>query len=180
MADDITRGGLEGLVNDEASSLLDQLAERRQAVADTKDTFIEIAGYDKEPPILLAHYRLVEGPELAKIADKVRTEFRGRWDRNLYAAIDTMIVACDGIYIDKGDGKPVPLTLNGDPITGYNNALAEGLRYVDKLRQGFTHRDVVLGLFGGNELAIAEHNARLNRWFGDTSADVSKDFLGNL
>lgn len=159
-------------------TLLEQLAAKRDEIAATKDTFIPIAGYDREPPLLLAHYRLLEGPELAQIASKIRTEFKSRWDRSINAAIDTLIAACDGIYVDKGDGKPVPLQLNGQPITGFDDNLAEALKFADKLRENFNHRDVVLGLFT-NELAISEHNFRLNRWFGDTSSDVTEDFLGN-
>lgn len=159
-------------------NLLEQLAAKRQEIADTKETFIPIPGYDKEPPLLLARYRLLEGPELAIIGDKIRREVKGRWDRTLFAAIDTFIAACIGIFVDTGDGKPVPLQLHGQPIAGFNDDLAEALQFKGDLRENFNHRDVVLGLFAKNDVAITSHAMALNRWFGDTTVDVSQDMLG--
>lgn len=166
----------------EQRSLLDQLAEKRQVVADTRETMIQVPGYDKEPPILLIKYRLLEGKDLAKIAGNVRSEFRNRWEQGLHAAVDTFVAAIAGVYIDPGDGAPpVPLTYQGEPITGFTRELAEGLKFDDKIADPDRPRDVVFGLFGGNDVALSAHSFQLNRWFGNTSLDVSRDmFEGNL
>lgn len=169
---------LERQLVDQPDSLLEQLAAKREEISNKKETFIPIPGYDVDPPLLLAKYRLLEGPELAGIADKARRETKSRWDRGMTAGLDTILMACIGIFVDTGNGKPVPLTLNGQEITGFNDDLAVALKFNDKLPEGFVHRDVLYGLFGGNEVAIAEHNFRLNRWFGNTSIDVSQDLFG--
>jgi len=164
------------------STVLEQLAAKRGAIADTRETFIPLPGYDKEPPLLLAKYRLIDGPELAQLGSDVQAEFRSRWDRQLYMAIATMIRACGGIYVDiAGDGSPVPLTLNGEAIAGYNDDLAQALNFADKLPPAHRDRDVLIGLFGGNEVMISAHSIILNRWFSDTSINVSKEMLeGNF
>jgi hypothetical protein len=161
------------------TNLLEQLAAKRKEISENKETFIPIPGYDREPPLLLARYRLLEGPELAGIGQKVSREIKARWDRQLFAAIDTFIAACIGIYVDKGDGKPEPLTVNGDPVLGFDESLAEALHYKSELSQPVRGRDVVLGLFGKNDVMITNHAMQLNRWFGDTTVDVSQEFLGN-
>lgn len=181
-ADEITPGSIETLVDDQPDGLLEQLAAKRQEIAETKETFIPIPGYDQKPPLLLANYRLLEGPELAQIGEDIRASHRrmSRWDKQLQAAVLMFDRACVGIYVDKGDGQPVPLTWHGRPISGYTIDLAEALRFLDKLPENPTHSDVIFGLFAGNDLAVSQHSFQLNRWFGNTSIDVSEDFLGNL
>lgn len=178
MTDDLHPTVLDEQLEDQPDNLLEQLAAKREEVASKKETDIPIPGYDQAPPLLLARYRLLEGPELASIADKARGEIKSRWDRNLFAAVDTFIKACIGIYVEDEGGKRRPLQLNKQPIMGFNDDLAEALQYKQTLPENFTHRDVVFGLFGGNEVAIAEHNFRLNRWFGNTSIDVSEGIFG--
>jgi len=172
-----------GAVGDDApTTLLDQLASKRKEIADIRETFVPIPGYDKEPPLLLAKYRLLEGPELDRIGSRVRRDVKGRWDRQITAAIDTFIAACEGIYVDTGDGAgPRPLTLNGEPITGYTEELAQALKFASELPSPATARSVVLGLFTNNDVAISSHAMVLSRWFADTSIDVSQEMLeGNL
>lgn len=180
MEDEFTPGVAELVAHDDAQpdSLLETLAAKRKDIAESKETYIPVPGYDRSPPLLLVKYRLLEGPELTKIGEKVRMQYKGRWERSLNAAIDTFIAACLGIYVDRGDGTPVPLTLNGQPISGFNEDLAVALKYQDTLPEGGRHSDVVLGLFAHNDIAITSHAMQLNRWFGNTTIDVSEDFLG--
>lgn len=164
-------------------NLVDQLAAKRKVISETKETFIPVPGYDQQPPLLLARYRLLDGPELSRLGDKISREVKGRWERQIYASIETFIAACVGFYIDKGDGKPVPMVHDGSPVTGYTVALAEALQYRDEIPDGPDHvvaRAVAFGLFVNNDVAISEHAFRLNRWFSNTSIDVSQDLLGNL
>lgn len=169
--------GAVGSQDEGPDNLLEQLAAKRREISEIKETFIPIPGYDREPPMLLAKYRLLDGPEIARIGNKIRRETKNNWDRQVHGAIDTFIAACVGIFVDKGDGEPpVPLTLNGEEITGYTEAFASALQF-----EAETARGIVLGVFAHNEIAISQHSFLLNRWFSDTSIDVTKEFLeGNL
>jgi len=160
-------------VQDERNeSLLDNLQRKRADLA-TKETYIHIPGYDKDPPILLAKYRLVEGKELDMLGDKVTRETKNKWDRQVLAAVDTFITCCEGMYVDHGDGEPKPMTLEGEHIWGYNEQLATALNFEAK-----TAREVVFGVFVNNEIAIMQHNMMLSRWMSNTSRQVDDDFLG--
>lgn len=168
------------VAEDEAESPLEQLAAKRRVIAETRDTLVPVPGYDREPPLLLVKYKLLEGPDLVKIGDKISRETRSRWQRQILAAVDTFVAACMGFYVDKGDGKPVPLTYHGEPILRYDHTLAEALGFADELPPEPTARAVVFGLFTSNDAMIAQHNYLLNRWFQDTSLDVSQEMAGNL
>jgi hypothetical protein len=170
-------------INEQPDDLLDQLAAKRQEVAENKETFIPIPGYDREPPILLARYRLLDGPEIQRLTTKVMRETKNKWDRNMNMAVDTFIAACTGIYVDLGDSgsAPQPLQYQKQPVTGFNADLAAALRFADKIADPNLARNVVFGLFANNDVAIAQHNAMLNRWMGNTSIDITQEMLeGNL
>lgn len=162
---------------DAPENLLEQLAAKRRVLADTKEVNIPVTGYDREPPLLLIRYRLLEGPELSLIADKIQRESRSRWQRSISAAVDTFVKACVGFYVDLGDGLPQPLTLNGEHLTQFNRKLAVALKFDDELPDPETARAVVFGLFANNDSAIAQHNWLLNRWFSDTSINIGEEML---
>lgn len=166
---------------EQPETVWDAFAEKRRAVAETKETLVSVPGYDREAPFLMIKYRLLDGPELDKLGAAVRQEFRNRWERTLYAAVDTFIAAVVGFYYDDGDGVPKPLTIAGEPVTGFTMDLAIAMKFHDTLKDPNSHRQVVFGLFANNDVAISQHNFQLNRWFGDTSLDVSRELLeGNL
>jgi hypothetical protein len=155
-------------------SLLGVLREKRKELSENKQTYIALPGYDKEPPILMALYRLVDGPEIDKIARKVRSEVKDNWQRQVLSAVDLFITACEGMYVDVDDGKgPQPMTMNGEPIMGYNEQLAEALQI-----ESTTARQVVFGVFADNDVAIMQHSVRLGMWMGDTTRNVDELFLG--
>jgi hypothetical protein len=155
-------------------NVLDLLKEQREQVRQNTEVTIPLPGYDQEPPILLARYRLLEGPELERIASKVERETKPRWNRVVLSSVDTFIAACTGMYVDiNGDGNPVPMTLGGEPIPGYNDDLAQALGFKTQ-----NAREVVFGVFASNEMAIVEHNAKLSRWMGNTARRVDQGFLG--
>lgn len=170
------------LPDEQPENLLNQLAAKRQIVAETKETLIPIQGYSETPPALMVKYRLLDGPEIARIATNTRQEFKNKWDRNVHAMVDVLIAACVGIYVDNDDGKePAPLTVSGQPLAGFSRGLAEGLQFADKIDDPDRPRDVVFGLFGNNDIALATHANNLNRWMSDTSVDVTREmFEGNL
>jgi hypothetical protein len=165
--------------DEQPENLLEQLAAKRRDLADTKTTFIPVPGYDKSPPILLIQYRLLDGQEIERLGNKVRREFKQRWDRAINAAVDTIIAACTGLFIDKGDGSaPAPLTINGNAVLGFSSDLAEALGFADRIDNPDRARDVVFGLFANNDVAISQHNMFLNRWMTDTTTNISEEMYG--
>lgn len=161
-------------------TLLDQLAERRRAIAETREKLIPVPGYDEDPPLLLINYRLLDGPEIDRMTTKVMREVKGRWDRNMTMAVDTFIAACLGIFVDPdGKGKDIrPLQYQGEPVVGFSEELALALKFREELPEQLTARAVVFGLFGNNDVSIAAHNMQLNAWFRNTATDVTMEFLG--
>ena len=168
--------------SDQPENLLGQLAEKRRVISETRETHIPVPGYDKEPPLLLARHRLLDGPEIERIGGRITREHKSRWERQINAAVEMIIISCTGMFVDvAGDGEIQPLTFHGEPITGFTRDLAEALQFDDKIEDADRARDVVFGLFANNDAAIAQHNYVLNRWFTDTSVDVTQEFFtGNL
>jgi len=157
----------------EQTSLFDQLRKKRQEAEEGKVTFIPIPGYDANPPILLARYRVLDGKEIDVIGRKVNMETKDRWERGILAAIDSMIACCNGMYYDELEGEgPQPMTVGGSPITGYTPDLARALDFPAN-----SAREVVIGVFVSNEMAIMQHNVRLGLWMGNTARKVDEDIF---
>jgi hypothetical protein len=165
-------------VQNTPQSLLDVLAQRKKEQQEATEVYITIPGYDKPPIILAAQYRLLEGKEIDEIGRRVTSQTKDRWQRQVFAAVDTFIAACTGFYYqEEGDSADTwkPLTLNQVLIPGYTNELAQALRF-----EATTAREVAFGLFGGNDVAIMQHNVRLSIWMGDTTRDVNQELLGEV
>jgi hypothetical protein len=169
-----------GIVSDEEeaapSTLIENLRAKRKEQSEEQTLLLELPGYNEGYPKLLAKYRLLEGHDVDRIGRNVTRETKDRWDRQMLTAIDIMIEACLGLYVDEGNGdEPHPLTWNnGNEITGFNEDLAHALQF-----EAHSARDVVFGLFGGrsHDLMIMEHNVRLGRWMGNTSRKVDEELL---
>ena len=175
-----TPGLTDAAIQDpEPESLLEQLAAKHRQLADTKECYIPVPGYDKEPPLLLVCYRLIEGNEVARMGEKIKRETRNQWDRQVKIAVDTFIMTCKGFYVDAGDGDVKPLTFKGEHIVRFDGDLAEALGFVNELPEEFTARSVVFALFNNNDAAIAQHSFYLNRWFSDTSINIQDEIAGN-
>lgn len=170
--------GLPGLAAGEVApteqqSLLDQLRKKREDVAENSTCFIPIPGYDRDPPILLAKYKVLDGHQLDLIGRRVQRETKDRWDRNVLVAMDIMIECCQGMYIDMENGEePQPMTLEGQPIAGYNEQLAQALQF-----EAGSARQVVMGVFVNNDVALMQHNVRLSLWMGNTSRRIDEDMF---
>jgi hypothetical protein len=156
---------------DVPKDVLGSLRQQRAELTEQTSKMIAIQGY--ENPILLAEYRLIDGTELSRISRKVSKQSRDQWQRNIFAAMDTLIAGCTGFFVDLNQGEgPIPLTLNGNHITGYTPELATALGF-----EASTARLVVSEVFANNELAIAAHSMRYQRWLGNTNAEVDLDFF---
>lgn len=160
-------------------SLLDALAQQRDDLATNRDVFLGIPGYERPEMTLIAKYRLLDGEEISRIGTRVQRQFSKKqfYERNLFAAIDIMIAACEGLYVEMPDGGKIQLENGGTKIVGYNQDLAEALRFTDEIDAQQPARSVVLGLFANNIVAIQQHSILLGRWMGDTSSDVTINFL---
>ena len=153
-----------------AANLLDQLrAERKESMEDVS-TFIQVPGYEQIP--MFVQYKMMDGHDIERISRKVARQTRDRWNRALMVAIDVMIAAATGVYVEYG-GEMKPLTYNRQPITGYTPELAQCLDF-----KAETAREVVIGTFQNKDLHITNHSMRLQRWFGDTSANLDEEWLG--
>lgn len=160
------------------ATIAEQFAKKREVVANNRETNIPVPGYDSEPPILLARYRLLSGKELDLIGRAVvKNTPKDRQLRQQLVTVDIFCNAVVGFFYELGDGRPHPMTLQGEPIMGYNRQLAEALQYADKLEDPDDHRQVCFGLFAGNDVMMEKHSFVLNRWMGDTSIDVAKEML---
>jgi hypothetical protein len=163
----------------EAGSLLDQLANKRKEIEEAREVDLRIPGYDRQPPILYGRYRMMDSAEIGKIGVRVRTATKNRMERQELAFVDTIIAACQGFYVDLGDGQLQPLTLNGNHISGYTLELAEALKFGDEINPTDA-RTIVYGLFA-NPNAINDHGFRLMSWFTNVNMEVGEDlFGGNL
>jgi hypothetical protein len=151
-------------------TLFDNLVGRRQELANQRETLIPIPGY--EDPQLLVQYKLVPGDELNKIGRK-NNKVKDPYMRGLYNAMDVMIRSCSGIFVQNGTGDPEQLTADGDPVEGFTPAFASKM----KIEDNGSARNVILGLFNNNDIAIGQHSFRLQRWMGDTSLSVDEDLL---
>lgn len=170
-----------GLPEEEkAGSLLDALASDLNSLATERETLIPVPGFGAKSGVGLSiRYRLLEGPELVSIGQRIQREFRKtqQYDRVTFASIDTMIAATTGFVAIK-DGEEIEL-----PFTNFGLELAQALRIADKIDDNNPARSVVVSLFGGNMVALQQHSLLLARWMGDTSIDVTAEFLeagGNL
>jgi len=160
-------------------SLLDALAAQRDELATNREVYMPIPGYEREAMTLMAKYRLLDGEELAKIGVRVQRQFTKRqfYERNIYAAIDIMIESCVGLFVEMPDGGKIQLENEGRKIIGYNEDLAEALKFTDEIDPNQQARSVVLGLFANNIVALQQHSILLGRWMGDTSTDATMDFF---
>jgi hypothetical protein len=169
-----------GGLSEDTGSLLDALAEERDTLATEREVAIPVPGYGTKTGVsLYVKYRLLGGEELGRIGVRVQREFRKhqQYERVLYASIDTMIAACEGFYAEK-EGEKIDL-----PFLNFGQELADALKFGDAVDLNSPARSVVIALFGGNMVALQQHTLLLGRWMGDTSIDVTSEFLeagGNL
>lgn len=155
------------LVTEVGSSLLEQLREKRRAAAAAKTIDLPIPGYDGD---LIARYRLldvlVDGKQLG---EKIRREFTSQTERTFYGALDTLITACEGLYIrNQASGELEPLDPDGQGPVCYDHRLAEGLEL-----EASTARETLKALFNGEEVRILTHADQLGRWMADPASAVT-------
>jgi len=158
----------------EPQSITERLRQQRRDSAENKFHDFDIPGFNGE---LFCRYRLIDGKELDAVGVKIRTEFRNRGDRVFYSTCDNLILACEEFWVRDG-GKEIPLR-EVEEYTGprdipirYDQNLAEALDFTSELSDPPTARSVVLALFGGNDLAVTAHGARVVQWMMKAGTEV--------
>jgi hypothetical protein len=185
MSEHVTEEGLgqpeEPETQPQPNSIMEGLRKKHQSLKSKKTLDLPIPGYDGA---LVAKYRLIGLKELEVIGNKVQREFKGLGERQKYASIDAIILACEGLYYNR-DGKLVGLSesiSDDEPPIKYDPRLVEFLNL--DIETGFDDdigpaRRTVLALFGGDEhdIAILDHSNSIGRWSSDTSKQVGEAFL---
>lgn len=142
------------------SSALERLRVKREESANNTTVDLPVTGYGGE---MLVRYRLVdpliEGKEIGARIDR---EFKDDGESaEFYAKVDTLLAACQGFYMRGPDGKEA-IDPDGTGVCVYEPRLADGL--------GIEHecaRDILLGVFNGNKVAVGMHAMRFLEWMGD-------------
>jgi hypothetical protein len=122
--------------------------------------------------------------ELDAIVRKVKSNTQERGDRIVHATSDNLVASCEEFWV-RVDGKEKRVrdlpeyTGNREIPVRYDESLAEFLGFSNELPDPPTARSVVLALFGGNDIALGAHGARLAQWMmkSGTEADLE---LGEL
>lgn len=148
---------------------MDMLRAKRAEAAKRTTIDLRVPGYDG---LLVARYRLldplIEGRE---IGDRVTAQFKGDETSQIhYMHVDTLIRACEGLYLrgDNGTLEPIDPEGTGEPVK-YDHRLATGLGFdVDPAQPA---RSALLAAFNGNKVAINIHAGQLQQWMGDPTGD---------
>lgn len=153
-------------------SLIDLIKQDVDDLVNDESTFIPVIGHERTG--LAIKYRMpTSGKELDTLARKVERQTKDKYERNLWTAMDTIIILCDGIYVrppyldlddyvmldPQDEGAPVKIDTR---LAGIIGAPEDG-----------TARGVLRKLFGNKETLILNHAERLNRWLNNTKADLT-------
>lgn len=161
---------------DEGNSVVDLLKQDLKEISTQKNVYIRVPGFERSG--LQVKYRLPEnGQEIGDIGKKIERQHKEVFARNLYTAMDTMIVLCDGLFVQP-DGIDEPVMLDyeetGTPCR-FDDRLAAYLG-MNGDPHDLTARSIVRKLFDDREFAIINHAEKLSRWLVDASADVNREF----
>lgn len=160
----------KNLMDGDQHSILEQLVAARQETADDQTVDIDIPGrYNGR---LVAHYGLLDQSELAKIAKRVRKQYKKTEQQVLAMSCDILITSCEALLYRNDKDELVTLTNDEGEILNYPNA-GDFLQF-----EATSARDSVIQVFGNNEMGVIDQQVRLTRWMRNTGADVQSDLLG--
>lgn len=153
------------------SNAFDRLKARRRKLAEDKTLDLPVQGYGGD---LVVRYKLLDWDTLNEIETKALRSDNPRAE--LYGQMDTLIAACDMVLI-KADGDKEPR-----PAHEADPSLGEPLRFDERLadKLGFeakSAREVLVGVFDGNETAIPPIYQALSRWLSGARAQVDEEFI---
>lgn len=152
------------------SSLLDELRAKRAEATQDRRLELDVPGYEG---LLVVRYRPTTWEEDKKISEKLERSKNPR--KELYAALDTLITACDQILLRKHDGTLVPIEQE-DPSQGDEPVRFDGrFAAIMGLETG-SAREVVLATFKHNHRAIGVHGEELGKWLAEVNSEGDEDF----
>lgn len=151
-------------------SIKDQLVKERQKTLGATTCYIDVTGYAGR---LVACYRLMDGKELELIGKRVERQAQDQAEKLVWGSADILIAACEGFYLRADDDTLHPLLVEGEHVK-YDENLAEFLDYKEQVKSA---RDVVIGLFADNDMALVQHQVRYARWMADPSKDPNQEAL---
>lgn len=154
-------------LGEEGTSLFDDIRPTNQKMRAKKTEDFDIPGYEN-PDLngrsqLVARYHRMDLEQFT-IYQKSITEAvaADKFDQVFTLYADLLIDNCDGILKRLPSGDLVDLGVK------YDLPLADGLRF-----DAHSCQDVVRGVFGNNELAVADHGQKVFEWMltGKTADD---------
>lgn len=157
-------------------SISDRLRKRRQEVAEATTIDVDIPGYDGE---LFARYRRMNSKQLNKIVTQATKIHKDRAEAATWATCAMLADACEEFFlrIEERGEVPVREIVGIDTPVRYDQDLAELLGFKGDLPDPPTATSVVLGVFVGNDMAMAAHSQRLSRWMLTNEAETDIELL---
>jgi hypothetical protein len=165
------------------SSMMAALRAKHDQIARSTTIDLDLPGYGG---LLVVRYHALDVQnDINKIGTRVSKEFNTPAEQGLYGSIDTMIAACDGLYVRRDMSNPDQLESIGDdpifadvgnPVVKFDHNLAKFMGF-----EGIAGaRDVVLAMFDNTETMILVHGQDLSRWMADVTKRTQATFAGNL
>jgi len=155
-------------------SLMDQLRARRKEIAETRDTFLVIPGYEETG--LVVKHRLMERHEVEAIGKRVFRQTKDRGERNMRILVEQLIDSTSGFFKSGDNGSPPKELLDKNeefPVVNWSQ-LASQIGWDGE--GGET--SALYFMFGNNEFSIGQYGILLNRWMSNTGLDVDLEYLG--
>jgi hypothetical protein len=163
----------------EGDSLVERLRQQRREIAEEHVIELDIPGYGGD---LFARYRLLDSKEIDNITTRAGRQYRDKGERLIAQICDTLILSCEEFFY-RDNGKEIPVrthhSVNSEVPVRYDRNLAAFMGFEEELPEPATARSVVLGVFGGNDIAAAAHNAQLAQWMMRMGREIDLE-LGEL
>jgi hypothetical protein len=150
---------------------MDELRGIRQQLEGERTTEMDLPGYQGK---LVARYGQLDARKIQRSARRIRRNGTQVDEATLLATMDALIESCQGLFYRNDVGELVSLSGEDspDPML-YEQRLAEYMGF-----QANTAREVLLGVFGGNELALLEHSRKLMAWMTRTEGELFGELAG--
>lgn len=148
-----------------SGSLSSRMQARAQELQSQRTTIIEIPGYEG---ILAAEYRMLSWETVRKIAQRHRKQPEAL--RELYAACDTLITACEQMYEVLPDGTRTPIDERWTQLAR---------RAGKTLPEDASPRVALITLFDVDTRIIAHYQEWMN-WQQGESSDVDMEIAADF
>ena len=170
------------ITSDEATkqpSLADQLRARRTEIAESREVYLPITGYEEFG--VFARHKLLEREDIERIGKQVVGETRDRAERNMRILFDTIIYSTVGFYLKTEDEEGYAQIQDDRHGDAHVTTWPEFAYYLGRDESETSNiRGSLYWVFGGNEFSIGQYGILLNRWMSNTGMKVDEDLLGEM